>query len=151
MASMTRPFVLRTLALAVMALAVAGCSHLHWPWHRAPPPAPVPVHEVDIQGSAASFPQYWKRNTLVIDLSGAAGSGAVTVKPVAGTTWPVRIAFRVRAGSFQVLEVRGAQRVTLPVAPGGAAVADLELPPGAYLLKTPELAVSWGPAAVPLQ
>ena len=34
---------------------------------------PRSVHEVDLvnaDGSAASFPQYWKRNTLVIDLSG---------------------------------------------------------------------------------
>ena len=41
---------------------------------RRPPP-PAAVHEVDLSGAgAAGFPQYWKRNTLLIDLSAAGGS-----------------------------------------------------------------------------
>ncbi len=135
----------------VLVLALSACSHLHWPWHRSPPPAPVPVHEVDLTGAAAGFPQYWKRNTLVIDLSGASGTGTATAKPVDGTTWPVRIAFRVRPGSIAVLEVRGAERVTLPITPAGSASVDLELPPGVYTEKTPELSVSWGPVPAPAQ
>ena len=51
--------------------------------------------------------QYWKRNTLLLDLSSASGSGQLTLKPIEGSTWPVRLAFRVTPGAFAVLEVRG--------------------------------------------
>ena len=55
-----------------------GCTHLHWPWHHPPPPPPAPVHELDMSGAGdAGFPQYWKRNTLLVDLRGASGSGTV--------------------------------------------------------------------------
>ncbi len=131
-------------------LAVSGCSHLHWPWHRKPPPAPAPVHELDISGAASdSFAQYWKRNTLVVDLSPAGGSGSLTLKPAAGGSWPVRLALRVRPGSFGALEVRAAQRVVLPIHPVGTQPVDLELAAGVYRPDTPQITVSWGPELTP--
>lgn len=143
----SRGYAVPGAALALALVLTAGCSHLNWPWHHAPPPPPVPVHEVDLTGAAAgSFPQYWKRNTLLIDLSAASGTGTVTVKPVAGTTWPVRLAFRVRPGAIAALEVRGDERVSLPISSAAAAPVDLELTPGVYTPKTPQLTVSWGPA-----
>lgn len=141
---------LRTGALALACCLIAACSHWHAPWQHPPPPPPVPVHEVDVTGPAAgSFPQYWKRNTLLVDLSAASGTGTITVKPVEGTTWPVRLAFRVTPGAIAVLEVRGEERLSLPINPAGARPIDLELAPGVYNAKTPQLTVSWGPASVP--
>jgi len=144
-----------TLRLGALGLAlslVAACSHLHWPWHKTPPAPPVPVHEVDIVGAGLeSAPQYWKRNTLLVDLSAASGTGSLTVKPVAGTTWPVRVALRVTPGAVQVLEVRGAERISLPVSASGTTPLDLELPPSVVTPKTPELTVNFGPAAPALQ
>ncbi len=130
-------------ALALGLLA-AGCAHM--PWHHAPPPPPVPVHEVELLGSV-SFPQYWKRNTLLLDMSGIGGSGTVTIKPVEGTSWPVRIAVRVRPGSFPALEVRGDQREFLPITSGAEAPVDLELAPSVYTAKTRQIVISWGAAA----
>ena len=51
-------------------------------------------------------------------------------------------------GAIGVLEVRGAQRVILPISAGGKPV-DLELPPGVYTPTTPQLTVSWGAAVAP--
>jgi hypothetical protein len=144
---MVSPAGKRTLgtALAVFpALLAVGCSHM--PWHRAPPPPPVPVHEVELSGGL-DIPQYWKRNTLLLDMSGVSGSGSTTIKPVAGTGWPVRIAVRVRPGSFPALEVRGDQREYLPVGSSAEKPVDLEFSPGVYTAKTPQLVLSWGAAA----
>ncbi len=146
----SRGYVVRGTALALALVLSGGCSHLQWPWHRAPPPPPVPVHEVDLAGAGAEgFAQYWKRNTLLIDLSAASGSGTVTVQPVAGTTWPVRLALRVRPGAIGSLEVRGEERVSLPISAAAGTAVDLELPPGVYTPKTTQLTLSWGPAAAP--
>jgi len=132
------------LSVVVLALLATACSH--WPWHHRAPPAPQPVHELTISGAAAdSFPQYWKRNTLLIDLSAASGAGSITLKPTAAG-WPVRLALRVRPGAFGVLEVRGAQRVSLPLASAGPPV-DLELSAGVYTAATDAVTVQWGPAA----
>ena len=131
---------------------VAGCGHLspHWPWqHHRPAAAAAPVHELDISGApgADAFAQNWKRNTLLIDLSAASGSGSITLKPVSGGGWPLRLAFRVTPGAIGVLEVRAAQRVSLPIRSTGGKPVDLELPPGVYTLASPQMTVSWGPAA----
>lgn len=144
----------RAAVVAVVAL-VGGCGHfsgLHWPWHHKPAAPPTPVHELDIGGPAGadSYPQYWKRNTLVVDLSAAASTGAITLKPVAGTSWPVRIALRVTPGNIGVLEVRAAQRVQLPISATAGKPLDLELAPGVYTPLSPDMRVSWGPStAVP--
>jgi hypothetical protein len=141
---------LGALALAMLTVGAAGCSHLKWPWHHQPPPAPAPVHVVDVSGSGASavLAQYWKRNTLVLDMTAASGSGSLTLRPPADG-WPVRLALRVTPGSLGELDVRGAERVVLPIVPATGKPVDLELPPGVYPPKTPEVRVAWGPAASP--
>jgi hypothetical protein len=132
-------------AIVALALSMAACSYLHWPWHHAPPAPPTPVHELQISGAAAdTYPQYWKRNTLLIDLSAASGSGSITLKPIAGTSWPVRLAFRVTPGGIGTLRVRGAERVVLPITPGDSKPVDLELTPGVYTSTTDHITVSWG-------
>lgn len=141
--------------LLLTTLSLAGCSHLpsmHWPWHRKPAPPPPEVHELDETsdaGAAVSFPQYWMRNTLIVDLQGASGSGNVVLKPRQGTGWPVRIAFKVMPGTIGELEVKARQRTVLPVTTEGAKPVVLELSPGAYFSKTPQIVVSWGPNPTP--
>jgi hypothetical protein len=135
----------------ILVTLLAGCS-LHWPWRHKPTPPPPLVHELDETsdgGASASFPQYWRRNTLVVDLEGASGSGSVTLKPREGTTWPVRIAFKVAPRSFGVLDVRAAQRVVLPVTTDGTKPFVLELAPSVYTPKSPQIVVSWGPNTTP--
>ncbi len=151
-----RSLALATVPAAVLAaLSLSGCSHLpsmHWPWHRKPVPPPPEVHELvetTESGGAVSFPQYWLRNTLVVDLQGASGSGSVVLTPREGTTWPVRIAFKVMPGSIGELEIRAAQRTVLPITPGGAKPVFLELSPGLYVRKTPKITASWGPNPTP--
>jgi hypothetical protein len=141
-----------TALLLTGVFAAAGCSHmpqLHWPWHRKPAPPPPEVHELVIKnpaGADAAFPQYWKGNTLVVDLESATGEGSVTLVPREHTQWPVRIAFRIMPGQFGALEVRAYQRVVLPITPAGTKPVDLELAPGVFIMKTPQITVSWGPA-----
>jgi hypothetical protein len=141
--------VLLRSTLWMLSLGAAGCSH-HWPWHKPPPPAPPAVHYLEVGGSgaAAVLAQYWKRNTLIVDLSAASGTGSVTLRPPPDG-WPVRLALRVTPGAIGALDVRGADRVVLPIVPGGTRPLDLELPPDIYTAKTPEIAVAWGPAAAP--
>ena len=139
-------------AAAMVMFALAGCSHMsgmHMPWHRSPPPPPPQVHELDISGpdgTAVTYPQYWKRNTLLVDLQGVSGTGRIVLKPRDKTTWPVRIAFRVLPGQIGLLEVRADQRMLLPVTSQGSKPIDLELAPGVYRLKTAQMTVSWEPA-----
>ena len=135
--------------LLVAGVLTAGCSHfsgLHWPWTRQAPPAPTPVNEMVLttdSGAAATYPQYWKRNTLLIDLHDASQAGGIVVTPRAGGHWPVRIAFRVTPGSIGVLEVRGEERVVMPVAAQAGPPIDLELVPGVYIGTTVQLKVRW--------
>lgn len=142
------------LACLVVAcsLALSACAMPKiWPFYKKPKPAPEVVHEVDLvnaDGSAANYPQYWKRNALVIDLSGVSGSGAVTAKLPEDTTWPVRVAVRVRPGSVQQLEIQGEERNVLPVAPEGSDPVDLELTASLYTPQTAAIYISWGPSPV---
>ena len=142
--------VLRVLALGVLAAGAMGCSHFKWPWHHEPPPPPKPVHVLDVSGTGASavIAQYWKRNTLVVDMTAASGSGSITLRPPA-EGWPVRVALRVTPGSVGELDVRGAQRVVLPIVPTAGKPVDLELAPGVYPPKTAEVSVAWGAGAAP--
>jgi hypothetical protein len=138
-------------AALVLASLVGGCSGYvltkpNWPWHHSPPPPPTPVHELDITGAAAdTYSQYWKRNSLLVDLSGARGSGSITLKPTEGSTWPVRLAFRVTPGAIGALDVHGAQRTLLPITGSGSAPIDLELAPGMFTPSTAQISVTWGP------
>jgi hypothetical protein len=134
------------VGLLCSAALVSGCSH--WPWRHPPPPPPAPVSELTETaetGAAADYPQYWKRNTLLVDLRAISSEGGVVLQPRSGTQWPVRVALRVTPGSIAVLEVRGEERVILPVASGGAAPIDLELPPDLYKSTTTNLMVHWSP------
>ena len=135
----------RGAALA-LALCVAGCAH----WHHRPPPPPAPVHELAIEGAGAeAFPQYWKRNTLLIDLAAARGSGTLTLKPATAAGWPARLAFRVTPGAIGELEVHAAQRLILPISSAGAKPVDLELAAAVYTSATAQITVSWGPGNAP--
>jgi len=136
--------------IAALGLAVSGCSMSPpkiWPFYKKPKPPPEVVHEVDLanpDGSAASYPQYWKRNTLVIDLSGVSGAGSVAARLPADTTWPVRVAVRVRPGSVEQLEVVGEERSVLSVSREGVDPVDLELAPSVFRTNTGALYITWG-------
>jgi hypothetical protein len=133
-------------ATALCLLLVSACGH--WPWRRAPPPPPTEVHELEISGATStSVRQFWKRNTLLVDLSAASGSGSVVLKPPAVGGWPVRLALRVTPGSIGLLEVRADERVSLPIAASPPKPVDLELAPGVYGAHTAQITVIWGPAA----
>ena len=58
----------------------------------------------------------------------------------------VRVALRVTPGALGELDVRGAERVVLPIVPAAGKPVDLELAPGVYSPKTTEVTVAWGPA-----
>jgi hypothetical protein len=135
-----------SIALA-LAFLLAACSYM--PWSKKPPAAPEAVNELAVTGAdgspAQGFPQYWKRNTLVVDLSAASGSGALVLKPGESGKWPVRVAFRVAPGSIGLLEVQADQRMLLPVAREGTKPIDLELVPGVYTAGTPQVRVRWEP------
>jgi hypothetical protein len=143
----------RALAVVALSLWLSACSHLHWPWQHRPPPGPPLVHELVVSvpdgATAPTVPQYWKRNTLVLDLTAASGTGTLSLKPAPGHTWPVRLALRARPGSIGELDVRADQRVVLPVTATGHDPIDLELSPGVYGPTTQQLSVSWGPADQP--
>ena len=133
-------------------LGLTACSSMHMPhvrpFYKKPKPVPEAVLELNLlntDGSTASFPQYWKRNTLVIDLSGVSGAGNVAARLPEETTWPVRLAVRVRPGSVGQVEIQGEERSVLPVTNEGTATIDLEIVPSVYTPKTAAIYISWGP------
>ena len=136
------------VGVALCLLALTGCGHM--PWSKRAAAAPVPVNEIALTSAdgapAQGFPQYWKRNTLVVDLQSASGAGAVTLKPGASGKFPVRVAFRVMPGSIGLLEVQADQRMLLPVTKDGSKAVDLELVPGVYTPKTQKIVVRWEPS-----
>ena len=138
----------RLALIATVGLLLAACSTPKiWPFYKKPVPPPEAVHEVDLanaDGSAASYPQYWKRNTLVIDLSGVSGTGTVSARLPADTTWPVRVAVRVLPGSVEQLEVVGEERNVLAVSREGTMPIDIEFPPSVFRPTTGALYISWG-------
>jgi hypothetical protein len=141
----------RLVAIALCLLALTACAYM--PWSKKPPALPDPVHELTITGTdgapATAFPQYWKRNTLVVDLQSASGTGSVTLKQGESAKWPVRIALRVRPGTVGLLEVQADQRMILPVSREGDKPVDLELVPGVYTPKSPQIVIRWEPARTP--
>jgi hypothetical protein len=144
-----------------LATALAGCSsvqmpQLRWPFAAKPTPVPEPVEEIIFESADAgapvnAFPQYFRRNTLIIDLTAASGAGSVMLRPKTAAGWPVRVAFRVKPGSFEALEISAAQRVLLPVvASAKRPTLDLELPPSFVRARGDEaLRLRWGAAAPP--
>jgi hypothetical protein len=138
--------------LVACSLGLSACSSIRmphvWPFYKKPKPAPEAVVELNLvnaDGSTSSFPQYWKRNTLVIDLSGVSGSGTFAARLPEETTWPVRMAVRVRPGSVGQVEVQGEERSVLPVSAEGTSNIDLEIGPSVYTPKTAAIYISWGP------
>jgi len=141
----------RLAFVIVCCLALGACSSMHaphiWPFYKKPKPAPEAVHELDMvnaDGTPAAFPQYWKRNTLVIDLSGVSGTGSVAAKLPEQTTWPVRVAVRVRPGSIEQVEIQGEERDVLAVAREGVNPVDLELAPSVFRKNTAAIYINWG-------
>jgi hypothetical protein len=141
----------RLALIAACSLLFAGCSTPKiWPFYKKPKPVPEAVHEVDLvnaDGTPASYPQYWKRNTLVIDLSGASGTGTVAARLPAETTWPVRVAVRVQPGSIEQLEIVGEERSVLAVSRAATLPIDLEFEPSVYRPNTGSIYINWGPMA----
>lgn len=140
------------LCVAAGVAALTGCSL--WPWSAQPAGLPVPVNEL-IESVADgtpthAFPQYWKRNTLVIDMRAAASAGgSFLLKRPEGGTWPARLALRVMPGSLGLIEVQADQRLLMPVTGDGTQAVDLELVPGVYTQSTPQIVVKWQPAGGP--
>jgi hypothetical protein len=138
--------------LVACSLGLNACSSIRmphvWPFYKKPKPAPEAVNELNLvnaDGSPATFPQYWKRNALVIDLSGVSGAGSFAARLPEETTWPVRLAVRVRPGSVGQIEIQGEERSVLPVSNEGASTIDLAVVPSVYTPKTAAIYISWGP------
>lgn len=127
-------------------VALTACGNMPWR-HRAgagPQPVSELIETAPDGGSTSAFPQYWKRNTLVVDLTSAASSGGqLTLETRDGRKWPKRIAFRVMPGSIGLLEVQADQRLLMPIAREGTKPVDLELVPGVYTPKTPQILLKW--------
>jgi hypothetical protein len=144
------PFVVRLLLAG--SLGLAGCTSLsvHLPWAHKSPPAPevsLALTMAAPDGTTLSWPQFWQRNDVVLDMSGLTGTGSAVVMPRTGLAWPVRVALRVTPGAIGEIEVRGAQRFIVPMAATGAGAVDVELPPGVYVASTKQLTLTWGPAS----
>jgi hypothetical protein len=124
------------------------------PIYKKPKPVPEAVNELNLvnaDGTPANFPQYWKRNTLVIDLSGIGAAGNFAARLPEGTTWPVRVGVRVRPGSVGQIEILGEERNILPVAAEGTLPIDLVFAPSVYTPKTAAIYISWGPMAAAVE
>jgi hypothetical protein len=139
----------RNIALVTaLSLMLSACA-MHWPWKRRPVPPPQPVQQVsittDAAGPAATIPQYWDRNTLLLDLSGVSGEGGASITPIKALGWPIRLEFRVRPGGFARLEVSGAQRVIFAVPAQGEPLL-LKLAPSAYHADTGQITLRWSAA-----
>ncbi|HUQ12289.1 MAG TPA: hypothetical protein VM146_18410 [Steroidobacteraceae bacterium] len=148
------------LVAAACCLALTACGSMHmpsvhmpkiWPFYKKPKSGPDAVNELTLlnaDGSGATYPQYWVRNTLVIDLSGVSGQGSLSARLPDETTWPVRVAVRVRPGSVGQLEVQAEERNILPVSGEGAKPVDIELASSLYTPKTAAIYIAWGPVPV---
>jgi hypothetical protein len=144
--------------LTLSTMLLAGCSSLdllkpRWPFSSRSAPAPEVVDELTFESvgevPVSAFPQFFRRNTLIVDMTAAGAAGAVTLRPHTRFGWPVRVAFRVRPGAFAALELVGDQRLVLPVvADGHRATLDLELPPGFVPARDDRaIEVRWGAVA----
>jgi hypothetical protein len=149
----TRLFGLACLAVLTVGLG-AGCKSMpklkykpHWPWSaKAAPVAPLAnqiAWEAVDGAPAVEFPQTWLRNTLVIDMTAASGSGSVRMHAKASMGWPLRMVLRVKPGSLASIEIQAEQRLVIPVVASAAATTDLPIAPSAYNAKTATITLSW--------
>jgi hypothetical protein len=142
---------LRTSVLALLLISLAGCGLMptswHFPWTQKPEAPSGRADELVVtmgdSTNVASYPQFWQRNTLVLDLREIAGSGSAVVQPRTGATWPMRMAIRVRPGQVATVEVSGDERMVFPVTNEGMRTVDLQLSPGMYSPDTHQLVVRW--------
>jgi hypothetical protein len=146
------------IAVLVALAGLAACSHVaklapshwhaHWPWRHAPAPPEPPVHELlaefPADTSGPQLEQSWNRNNLRVSLTAVSGEGELSLRPMPGHAWPIRLEFLVQPGSFAHLEIRGDERVILSVPATGAATA-LPVPLGVYLPATAALTLHYGP------
>jgi uncharacterized protein YceK len=135
-------------------LGLAGCASVsrHLPWGHKGPPVPEVSTALTVaapDGAPLSWPQVWQRNDVVLDMAGVAATGAAVVMPRTGLAWPVRMALRVAPGTIGSIDVRGAQRLVIPVPATGAGTIDLELPPGIYVAATKQITLNWGAPNAP--
>jgi hypothetical protein len=143
----------RLALIAVCCLVLGACGTMSklWPFGKKAKAGPEAVQALELlnaDGTPASYPQYWSRNALVIDLSGIGGSGSVAARLPPETLWPVRVAVRVRPGSVQQIEIQGEERNVLAVSTDGTKPIDLELAPTVYTPQTAAIYISWGPMPV---
>jgi hypothetical protein len=144
---------IRTSILTLVLLSLVGCGLMptawNFPWTKKPEAPSNRVDELVVTlgdgTNVASYPQFFQRNTLVLDLREITGSGSVVVQPRTGTTWPMRMAIRVRPGQVATVEVSGDERMVFPVTNEGMRTVDLELSPGMYSPTTHQLVVRWSP------
>lgn len=150
---MSRNYVIRTTtlcAVAASALLLTGCATLCglWPFGHDRAAAAQPVTELLVElpegGAVPVVLQYWERDTLVLDLTNVAATGRVTLRRQAEHSWPARLALRMAPRRFEMVEVRGAARVALPVSAAAGPPVTVELPPELYAADTPQLQLSWG-------
>ena len=140
----------KLLGAALAALLVMGCAHhphLAWPWHAKALPPPSPVELIAIRSEDGvplrAFPQYLERNTLLVDLSGAASTGTIVLTRREGMSWPVRLAFRVRPAEVRMLQIEADQRLLMPTSTEDGDTVTLPVAPGAYARDTPSIRVHW--------
>lgn len=139
----------RAILAVTCACLLAGCAGARslWPFGQQAAPAAAAVNELVVAMPQDSAPQvvlqFWERDTLVVDLQNVTTTGQLVLGRREGHLWPARIAFRMAPARFEAIEVRGAQRVVVPVSPGAGTVT-AALPPGVYADATPELNVRWG-------
>ena len=141
-----------TSVIVVVLLSLAGCGHLEtlkWPFAKKPQAPSSQADDLVVtlgdSPNVRGFPQFWLRNTLVLDLRELTGSGSAVIQPRTGATWPMRMAIRVRPGQVGTIEVTGDQRMVFPVTNEGMRAVDLELAPAMYSDRTNQLVVRWSP------
>jgi predicted small secreted protein len=152
-AHMKLPLVIPRLVVLACCLTLASCGTMSklWPFGKKTKQGPEAVNElqlVNADGTPVHFPQYWSRNTLIIDLSGASGSGSIAARLPPDTTWPVRMAVRVFPRAVHQVEILGEERNVLPVTSEGTKSIELPIGPSVYTPRTAALYISWGPMPV---
>jgi hypothetical protein len=94
--------------------------------------------------NTAPLGQSWNRNNLRVALTALSGEGDLSLRPLPGHAWPIRLEFLVQPGSFAHLEIRGDERVILSVPATGEATV-LAVPLGIYSAQTEMLRLHFGP------